>query len=111
VLAGLIYALIPDLTFLSNLACLTPNDLILAAAVVGGKYADKHVPVHLCHLLAVESGCNDGAAYPFLYIVLYLILDSTTSRAVEGWLLYNTRHRLFRKPFSVAISDPQAIFV
>jgi len=35
----LIYALIPDLTFLSSLAvaaCLTPTDPILAAAVVGG---------------------------------------------------------------------------
>ncbi|KAG1818647.1 Sodium/hydrogen exchanger family-domain-containing protein [Suillus subaureus] len=88
--AGLIYALIPDLTFLSSLAvaaCLTPTDPILAAAVVGGKYADKHVPAHLRHLLAAESGCNDGAAYPFLYIALYLILDSTTSRAVEDWFL------------------------
>jgi NhaP-type Na+/H+ or K+/H+ antiporter len=88
--AGLIYALIPDLTFLSSLAvaaCLTPTDPILAAAVVGGKYADKHVPAHLRHLLAAESGCNDGAAYPFLYIALYLILDSTTGRAVEDWFL------------------------
>lgn len=88
--AGLIYALIPDLTFLSSLAvaaCLTPTDPILAAAVVGGKYADKHVPAHLRHLLAAESGCNDGAAYPFLYIALYLILDSSTGRAVEDWFL------------------------
>ncbi len=37
-------------------------------AVVGGKYADKHVPAHLRHLLAAESGCNDGAAFPFLYL-------------------------------------------
>lgn len=88
--AGFIYALIPDLTFLSSLAvaaCLTPTDPILAAAVVGGKYADKHVPAHLRHLLAAESGCNDGAAYPFLYIALYLILDSSTGRAIEDWFL------------------------
>ncbi|KAG2362844.1 Sodium/hydrogen exchanger family-domain-containing protein [Suillus spraguei] len=70
---GLIYALIPDLTFLSSLAvaaCLTPTDPILAAAVV-----------------AAECGCNDGAAYPFLYIALYLILDSSTGLAVEDWFL------------------------
>ncbi|KAG2360635.1 Sodium/hydrogen exchanger family-domain-containing protein [Suillus spraguei] len=88
--AGLIYALIPHLTFLSSLAvaaCLTPTDPILAAAVVGGKYADKHVPAHIRHLLAAESGCNDGAAYPFLYIALYLILDSSTGLAVEDWFL------------------------
>ncbi|KAG9124548.1 hypothetical protein FRC07_011171 [Ceratobasidium sp. 392] len=59
--AALIYALIPNLNFLSSLvvaACLTPTDPILAAAVVGGKYADKHVPKHLTDLLKAESGCN-----------------------------------------------------
>ncbi|KAJ7022579.1 Sodium/hydrogen exchanger family-domain-containing protein [Mycena alexandri] len=88
--AALIFALIPGLNFLSSLAvaaCLTPTDPILAAAVVGGKYADKHVPAHIRHLLAAESGCNDGAAFPFLYIALYLILDSTTKEAIQHWFL------------------------
>ncbi|KAL4081124.1 Sodium/hydrogen exchanger family-domain-containing protein [Scleroderma citrinum] len=88
--AGLIYAFIPGITFLSSLAvaaCLTPTDPILAAAVVGGKYADKHVPTHIRHLLAAESGCNDGAAYPFLFISLYLILDSSTGNALRDWFL------------------------
>ncbi|KAI0032795.1 Sodium/hydrogen exchanger family-domain-containing protein, partial [Vararia minispora EC-137] len=88
--AAFIYALIPRLSFLASLAiaaCLTPTDPILAAAVVGGKYADKHVPAHLRHLLAAESGCNDGAAFPFLYISLYLIIDSTTREAVKDWFL------------------------
>lgn len=88
--AGLIYALIPGLSFLSSLAvaaCLTPTDPILAAAVVGGKYADKHVPAHLRHLLAAESGCNDGAAFPFLYIALYLITESSDRHAVQDWFL------------------------
>ncbi|KAJ7482986.1 Sodium/hydrogen exchanger family-domain-containing protein [Mycena galericulata] len=78
------------LDFLSSLAvaaCLTPTDPILAAAVVGGKYADKHVPAHIRHLLAAESGCNDGAAFPFLYIALYLVLDSTTKDAISDWFL------------------------
>ena len=88
--AGLIYALIPGLTFLSSLAiaaCLTPTDPILAAAVVGGKYADKHVPAHLRHLLAAESGCNDGAAFPFLYIALYLVIETNDKHAVQDWFL------------------------
>ncbi|KAH9891749.1 Sodium/hydrogen exchanger family-domain-containing protein [Cubamyces lactineus] len=87
---ALIYALIPGLNFLSSLAvaaCLTPTDPILAAAVVGGKYADKHVPAHLRHLLAAESGCNDGAAFPFLFLALYLIIDSSTGRAISDWFL------------------------
>ncbi|KAF5391889.1 hypothetical protein D9757_001639 [Collybiopsis confluens] len=88
--AAFIYALIPNLNFLSSLAvaaCLTPTDPILAAAVVGGKYADKHVPAHIRHLLAAESGCNDGAAFPFLYIALYLILDRNTGSAIRDWFL------------------------
>ncbi|OSX59762.1 hypothetical protein POSPLADRAFT_1149335 [Postia placenta MAD-698-R-SB12] len=89
--AGLIYAFIPGLNFLSSLAvaaCLTPTDPILAAAVVGGKYADKHVPAHLRHLLFAESGCNDGAAFPFLYIALYLTIDKSTGRAISNWFIF-----------------------
>ncbi|KAF8526149.1 Sodium/hydrogen exchanger family-domain-containing protein [Gautieria morchelliformis] len=88
--AGLVFALIPGLSFLSSLAvaaCLTPTDPILAAAVIGGKYADKHVPAHLRHLLAAESGCNDGAAFPFLFIALYLSLDASDAHAVQDWFL------------------------
>lgn len=88
VAAGLIYALIPGLSFLSSLvigACLTPTDPILAAAVVGGKYANKHVPAHLRHILTAESGCNDGAAFPFLFIALYLTLEKSDGKAVGEW--------------------------
>ncbi|KAI9509473.1 Sodium/hydrogen exchanger family-domain-containing protein [Russula earlei] len=88
--AAFIYALIPNLHFLSSLAiaaCLTPTDPILAAAVIGGKYADKHVPAHLRHLLAAESASNDGAAYPFLYFALYLTVDRTTGEAMKDWFL------------------------
>ena len=88
VCAGLIYALIPPLNFVSSLAiaaCLTPTDPILAAAVVGGKFAEKHVPGHLRHLLYAESGCNDGAAFPFLFIALYFILETDDRVAIEKW--------------------------
>lgn len=107
------YAIIPGLTFLSCLviaACVvrlrghrtflllsnshltppttslqTPTDPILAQAVIGGRFAEKHVPAHLRHLLAAESGCNDGAAFPFLYIAIYLILDASDAHAVGEW--------------------------
>lgn len=71
--AGFIYALIPGLDFLGALvvaACVTPTDPILAASVVGkGKFAQEHVPSHIRHILQAESGANDGAAFPFLYLV------------------------------------------
>ncbi|TFK22691.1 hypothetical protein FA15DRAFT_671226 [Coprinopsis marcescibilis] len=89
--AAFIYALIPNLSFVGSLAiaaCLTPTDPILAAAVIGGKWADKHVPAHIRHLLAAESGCNDGAAFPFLFLALYLLLDfPNVGLAMKHWFL------------------------
>ncbi|KAF8327891.1 Cation/H+ exchanger [Cantharellus anzutake] len=87
--AGLIVALFPELTYQSALvisACLTPTDPILAAAVVGGRYSEKNVPSHLRHLLAAESAANDGLAYPFLWLPLYLTLDKTTGEAVRDFI-------------------------
>ncbi|KZO93567.1 hypothetical protein CALVIDRAFT_244461 [Calocera viscosa TUFC12733] len=93
VCAGLIYGLVPGLDFLSSLiiaACLTPTDPILASAVVGGKWADKHVPAHLRHLLAAESGVNDGLAFPFLYLALYLFLENGDAKTAVGEWIYWT---------------------
>ncbi|KAG8214423.1 Sodium/hydrogen exchanger family-domain-containing protein [Butyriboletus roseoflavus] len=105
VCAGFIWAFIPGLDFLSSLAvgaCLTPTDPILAAAVVGGKYADKHVPAHIRRLLSAECGCNDGAAYPFLFLALYLVLDATPGRAIEDWFLFLW---LFEIAFSIVFGS------
>lgn len=109
-----VWAIFPKIEFLSALAiaaCLTPTDPILAQAVVGGKFADKHVPAHIRHLLQAESGSNDGAAFPFLCaygpcsldfggrklilsdssccltsdLALYLIIDNDDRHAVGEW--------------------------
>ncbi|POW00113.1 hypothetical protein PSHT_13231 [Puccinia striiformis] len=90
---ALIYALVPALTFLQALviaAAVTPTDPVLAASVVGkGKYAQKHVPAHLRHLLQAESGCNDGAAFPFLYLAMFLLMRQETGigLVIGKWLL------------------------
>ena len=55
-------------------------DPILASAIVGkGKFAQEHVPAHIRHILQAESGCNDGAAFPFLYLALFLLLREERS--------------------------------
>ena len=82
------YALFPKLHYLSALliaAAVTPTDPILAQSVIGGKFADKHVPAHVRHMLSAESGSNDGAAFPFMYIALYLTLDRSPGHAVGHW--------------------------
>ncbi|KAL9606108.1 MAG: hypothetical protein Q9179_000734 [Wetmoreana sp. 5 TL-2023] len=67
---------IEPLTWLESLmcaACVTATDPVLASSVVGkGKFA-KRVPKHLRDVLSAESGCNDGMAFPFIYLSFYLI--------------------------------------
>ncbi|KAG6876771.1 hypothetical protein C0992_011852 [Termitomyces sp. T32_za158] len=90
IVAGVVRGLFPRLSFHSCLAvaaCLTPTDPIICAAIVGGKYAKKHVPINLRRILSAESAANDGLAYPFLTISLYLILDKTKQEAVIHWVL------------------------
>ncbi|KAI4715839.1 Na+/H+ antiporter [Aureobasidium sp. EXF-10727] len=71
-----IWALVPPLNWLDSLccaACVTATDPVLASSVVGkGKFAQR-VPKHLRDLLSAESGCNDGMAFPFIYLAIYII--------------------------------------
>ncbi|KAL3467715.1 alkali metal cation/H+ antiporter Nha1 C terminus-domain-containing protein [Aspergillus heterothallicus] len=71
-----IWWLIEPLTWLDALvcaACVTATDPVLASSVVGkGKFA-KRVPRHLRDLLSAESGCNDGMAFPFIYLSYYIL--------------------------------------
>ncbi|OJD18258.1 sodium/hydrogen antiporter [Emergomyces pasteurianus Ep9510] len=71
-----IWWMVPPLSWLESLACaacVTATDPVLASSVVGkGKFA-KRVPKHLRDLLSAESGCNDGMAFPFIYLAVYLI--------------------------------------
>jgi Na(+)/H(+) antiporter len=71
-----IWWLVPPLNWLESLvcaACVTATDPVLASSVVGkGKFA-KRVPKHLRDLLSAESGCNDGMAFPFIYLGFYIL--------------------------------------
>jgi len=71
-----IWWMITPLSWLESLmcaACVTATDPVLASSVVGkGKFA-KRVPKHLRDLLSAESGCNDGMAFPFIYLSFYLM--------------------------------------
>lgn len=86
-----IWWLIPPLDWLQALccaACVTATDPILASSVVGkGKFA-KRIPKHLRDLLSAESGCNDGMAFPFVYLALYLIeYDKGASHVSKNWIV------------------------
>ncbi|KAH9924662.1 Sodium/hydrogen exchanger family-domain-containing protein [Epithele typhae] len=70
---GLIYALIPGLNFLSS------SSLLHASRPRTLSSQQQS--------LEAKSGCNDGAAFPFLYIALYLTIDSSTRQAITDWFL------------------------
>lgn len=70
-----IWKLVPTLRWIDALCvagCVTATDPVLASAVVGkGKFA-RRVPGHLRNLLSAESGCNDGMAFPFVILAVYI---------------------------------------
>ncbi|KAF5389437.1 hypothetical protein D9757_004298 [Collybiopsis confluens] len=90
VVGGILKLLFPTLTYVSCLviaACLTPTDPIICGAIVGGRFAVKHVPVNLRRILSAESAANDGLAYPFLSISIYLTVESSKRVAFGKWFL------------------------
>lgn len=87
---AVIHVLFPSLTYISSLviaACLTPTDPIICAAIVGGRFAIKNVPVNLRRILSAESAANDGLAFPFLSISIYLITETSQRTAFGKWFL------------------------
>lgn len=87
-----VWWMVPPLNWLESLvvaACVTATDPVLASSVVGkGKFA-KRVPKHLRDLLSAESGCNDGMAFPFVYLSIYLIQDKLNAKDVTfHWFVY-----------------------
>ncbi|KAI1384749.1 alkali metal cation/H+ antiporter Nha1 C terminus-domain-containing protein [Hypoxylon trugodes] len=87
-----VWWMFPVLSWLESLvvaACVTATDPVLASSVVGkGKFA-KRVPKHLRDLLSAESGCNDGMAFPFIYLALYLLQEHLDAKQTTyHWLVY-----------------------
>ena len=46
-----------------------------------------HVPLSIRRLLLAESAANDGLAYPFLSISIYLTTEASRGTAFEKWLV------------------------
>jgi NhaP-type Na+/H+ or K+/H+ antiporter len=47
----------------------------------------RHVPLPIRQLLLAESAANDGLAYPFLSIAVYLTTEASRETAFEKWLV------------------------
>src|SRR3954470_3392469 len=66
-------------------SCVTPTDPILANSIVKGRFAEKHVPLHVRNILSAESGANDGLGFPFLFLAVYLMQSDNVGQAVGKW--------------------------
>ncbi|KAG1775354.1 Cation/H+ exchanger [Suillus placidus] len=90
VVAAIIHVLFPKLDYISALciaACLTPTDPVTCAAITRGKFAIKHVPEDIRYILLAEAAANDGLAYPFLAISIYLTIETSVQTAIGKWFL------------------------
>ena len=89
VTAGFVYAVLQTkfTTALIISACLAPTDPVLAASVLAESAFSRRVPRRLKHLLSAESGCNDGASFPFLYIGILFLMEQTPGAAIKEWVL------------------------
>ncbi|KIK99333.1 hypothetical protein PAXRUDRAFT_822887 [Paxillus rubicundulus Ve08.2h10] len=90
VVSAVVHFLFPHLDVISALciaACVTPTDPVTCAAITRGKFATRHVPVDIRRILSAESAANDGLAYPFLTIALYLTVETSTRVAIGRWFL------------------------
>ncbi|CAO3683643.1 unnamed protein product [Rhizopus stolonifer] len=93
----IIWGLIRPLSFLESLlisACICPTDPVLANSVVKGRFAMKKVPPNIRHLLAAESGANDGMGFPFLFLALFLIAEDTLANAVGKWFYLSCLYQI-----------------
>lgn len=68
-------------------ATLTPTDPVLSASVLGESRFSMRVPKRLKHLLAAESGCNDGTAFPFLYAAVFWAIEGTAAEWSKEFFL------------------------
>ncbi len=66
-------------------AVVTPTDPVVASSIVQGEVAEENLPARLRHLLACESGANDGLAYPFVFLAI-LMIQEPPGRALAGWV-------------------------
>jgi len=89
----IVWALTKNFSFLESLVvggCIAPTDPVLANSIIKGRFADDYMPLDLTHFIAAESGANDGLAYPFVFLGLWLFYarhsaDVSTSTATGYW--------------------------
>lgn len=62
---------------------------MLAASIVRGRYAEKHVSKNVRDIISAESGANDGLGFPFIFLPILLMRkgEASAGQAVGEWFL------------------------
>lgn len=68
-------------------AVLAPTDPVVSSSIVSGEFAAKHLPVRIRAGLSLESGANDGLAYPLVALPILLLTEATVGGALTTWAL------------------------
>lgn len=66
-------------------AVVTPTDPVVASSIVTGRFAKEHLPLRVRDAISLESGANDGLAYAFVVLPIFVLTDS--SSAWSRWLI------------------------
>lgn len=67
-------------------AMLTPTDPVIASSVVTGQFAKTKLPVRIRNGLSLESGANDGLAFLFVMLPIFM-MQHTPAEATSKWLV------------------------
>ncbi|QIB52262.1 sodium:proton antiporter [Pseudomonas sp. OIL-1] len=67
-------------------AVVTPTDPVVASSIVTGKFAKTHLPLRIRDGLSLESGANDGLAYLFVMLPIFM-MTLAPGAAWSTWLL------------------------
>ncbi|HEV7346220.1 MAG TPA: sodium:proton antiporter [Devosia sp.] len=62
-------------------AVVTPTDPVVASSIVTGPFAKKNLPLRVRDALSLESGANDGLAYLFVMLAIFMVQHD----ADEAW--------------------------
>ena len=68
-------------------ATLTPTDPVLSASVLGEAKFSERIPTRIRRILAAESGCNDGSAFPFLYAAVFAVTKASKAEWAKNFFL------------------------
>ena len=65
-------------------AAASPTDPIVAGSLLSGRFSERRLPARLREVLSLESGLNDGLAFPF---VLFAATLMSSEHGLGEWLL------------------------